>query len=192
MRFPGWAYDLLMLPLELLFLRRMRRRLLSGLPARTLELGAGTGANLARRPQGSGLLVAVDPNLTFLESAKKHAQGMALVCARAEELPFRPHSFEAVVETLVFCSVRDPDAALAEARRVLVPGGQMRMLDHVRAPGRILGWLQDRLTPGWSRVFDGCRLNREIYACVERQGFRVERRDCKARGAIEELALRNL
>ncbi|MBE3563751.1 MAG: class I SAM-dependent methyltransferase [Hydrogenibacillus schlegelii] len=80
----------------------------------------------------------------------------ALIAAFAEALPFADGRLDAVVSTLVLCSVRDPRKAMAEIRRVLKPGGRFLALEHVRIDVlRWAGWALDRLTPAWSRLADG-------------------------------------
>ena len=190
MRFPAWAYDAFMWPLEAAFLRGARRRLLSGLHGRTLEIGAGTGANLKASPPDAGPSVATDPSLTFLESARAHRSRAMLVCARAEALPFKSGVFEVVLETLVLCSVADPASALSEAGRVLHRGGELRMLDHVRAPGAILGPLLDAMAPAWLHLTGECHLDRDVEGLVRQAGLRVERRVRMLRGMVEELVVR--
>jgi SAM-dependent methyltransferase len=83
-------------------------------------------------------------------------------------------SFDAVVFTLVLCSVASPDRALAEARRVLRPSGLLIVLEHVRGHGGLARW-QDRLTPVWSRLNAGCHLGRDTAAAIGRAGFTIER-----------------
>ena len=115
---------------------------------------------------------------------------MLAVCARAEALPFRDGAFDAAVESLAFCSIEEPESALAEIQRVVRPGGELRMLDHVRAPGPLLGHLQDLLAPAWLRVSGGCHLNRRVSAYLEAAGLRAERRLRRLRGTFEELVVR--
>jgi ubiquinone/menaquinone biosynthesis C-methylase UbiE len=95
-----------------------------------------------------------------------------VVAGRAEALPFSDWSFDNVVTTLALCSVRDLDAALAEIRRVLRPGGTLHFLEHVRGEGDTARW-QDRLTPIQCRIADGCHLNRDTAAAIERAGFEL-------------------
>jgi ubiquinone/menaquinone biosynthesis C-methylase UbiE len=90
--------------------------------------------------------------------------------ARAEHMPLEDSSADAVVFTCVLCSVQDPDLALAEARRVLKPGGTLAVLEHVRGTDELARW-QDRVTPLWARLMGGCHPNRDIEALIARAGF---------------------
>jgi ubiquinone/menaquinone biosynthesis C-methylase UbiE len=94
--------------------------------------------------------------------------------AGAETLPFPDASFDTVVSTLVLCTVPDRDAALAEIRRVLRPGGRLLFIEHVRAEGRAARW-QDRVDPVWRRIFAGCHPNRDTVAAIRAAGFEIER-----------------
>jgi SAM-dependent methyltransferase len=147
-----------------------RRRLLTGLTGRVLEIGAGTGLNLGSYPDGVEL-VLTEPDagmrrrLEDRVSAERRAQ---VVAAGAEALPFADGAFDAVVSTLVLCTVPDPDAALAEVRRVLRPGGELRFIEHVRAEGRGLRWLQNRLNAPWRAFAEGCECNRDTLGTIRR------------------------
>jgi SAM-dependent methyltransferase len=105
-----------------------------------------------------------------------------LVRARAEALPFHDGAFDTVVNGLVFCSVSDPPRGLAEVRRVLRPGGVLRMLEHVRASGRVAAWLQDRTQPVWTWFTGGCHPNRDTEAAVAAAGFVVDPASYRAQG----------
>src|SRR5512136_142637 len=107
-----------------------RRWLVGGALGRTLDVGCGTGRNLPLFPPGTRV-VAVDPHPQNLARARRRAPGVSLVQARAEALPFRDGCFDTAVSGLVFCSVGDAPAGLAEVSRVLAPGGALRMLEHV-------------------------------------------------------------
>ncbi|MGH2669606.1 MAG: class I SAM-dependent methyltransferase, partial [bacterium] len=127
-----WLYDGLCTLYEWGGLGRWRRWLAEGARGRTLDLGCGTGRNLPLVPSGTRVL-GLDPAWDSLVRARRRAPGVPLVQARAEALPFRDAVFHTVVSGLVFCSVPDARRGLAEVRRVLAPGGTLRMLEHVRS-----------------------------------------------------------
>src|SRR3954470_11804976 len=127
-----------------------RRALLALARGRVLELGAGTGLNLAHYPAETGELVLTEPDSAMcarlarrVARSGRDATGGA---ARAEALPFPDGAFDTVVSTLVLCTVEDPDAAVREVRRVLAPGGRLLFVEHVRASAPRLARWQDRLS----------------------------------------------
>lgn len=183
-----WLYDLSLWALERFGLRAWRGWLAGGARGVTLDLGSGTGRNLPLLPAGTRA-VAVDPHPDALSRARRRAPAAAAVVARAEALPFRDGVFDTVVSGLVLCSVEDPDAALAEVRRVLRPGGTLRLLEHVRHAG-LRGRLQDLVQPAWTAVSGGCRPNRETEAAVARAGFEVVPGSRRADGSMRRLAAR--
>jgi ubiquinone/menaquinone biosynthesis C-methylase UbiE len=183
-----WAYDLSLALFERLGLGRWRAWLVRGARGRTLDLGCGTGRNLPLVPP-SARAVAVDPHLDALARARARAPGVPLVVARAEALPFREDAFDTVVCGLVLCSVDDPDGALAEVRRVLRPGGALRLLEHVRRSG-LGGSLQDLVQPVWTVVSGGCRPNRDTEAAIDRAGFEVVPGSRRASGTMRRLEAR--
>lgn len=180
-----WLYDAFMAITERGGLGRWRAWLAGGAAGRTLELGAGTGRNLPLYPPAARA-VAVDPDAAALARARARAPGVPAVRARAEALPFKAGAFDTVVCGLVLCSVSEPAQALAEVRRVLRPGGALRLMEHVRAAG-LMGALQDLLQPAWTAVSGGCHPNRETERAVEAAGFRIEPRSRRARGVMRRL-----
>ncbi len=88
-----------------------------------------------------------------------------MIEAAAEDLPFDDGSFDTVVSALVLCTVADPARSLAEARRVLVEGGELLFLEHVRGESRHLAWWQDRLERPWGVFTGGCHPNRPDRRC---------------------------
>lgn len=152
-------------------LRQMRRELLAGAAGRVVELGAGTGVNLDLYPDALEDLVMVEPDphmakrLRAKLAGSKRAAGV--VEAPAERLPFEGSSFDTAVATLVLCTVPDPAAALAEAARVLKPGGRLLFAEHVRANDPALARWQDRLEKPWRFLGDGCHCNRDTVTTIE-------------------------
>lgn len=184
-----WLYDVGMALLERAGLRRWRAWLVDGGAGRVLDVGCGTGRNLALF-DGRASVVAVDPCTAALARARRRAPGAALVCARAEALPFRDGVFDAVTSGLVFCSVADPHAGLRELRRVLRPHGVLRMLEHVRSEWPWQARLQDLAQPAWTRFTGGCHPNRDTEAAVARGGFVIDAGSRRARGTLRRFVAR--
>ena len=178
-----WLYDLGLSLLERGAIGRWRRWLVAGTRGRTLEIGAGTGRDLPLYPSPQRV-VAIDPHPQNLAAARKRAPGVPLVRARAEALPFRDGTFETAVSSLVFCSVTDPVAGFAEIRRVLRPGGRLRMMEHVRSHGRFLGRLMDLGQPTWTWMTGGCRPNRDTERAVREAGFDIDPESLRAKGIM--------
>jgi ubiquinone/menaquinone biosynthesis C-methylase UbiE len=159
-------------------LHAMRRELLAGAGGRTIDLGAGTGANLDLYPDAVTELVLVEPDRYMLRKlrAKLEESGSdaTTIQASAEKLPFEDSSFDTAVFTLVLCTAPDPDTALAEAARVLRPGGRMLFLEHVRSEDPSLARWQDRLEKPWRFLGDGCHCNRDTAARIEASPLALE------------------
>lgn len=172
----GAIYDIAMAPLEWLILRRWRKELAASAAGDVLEIGAGTGRNLVHY-QSARTLVLTDPDPHMLRRATSRLQERtsltALVQADGAALPFGAQQFDTVVLSLTLCTAQRPEAVLREIARVLKPYGVLRLLEHVRAPGRAASRLQDALTPAWSRVGGGCHLNRATLDLARREGFEV-------------------
>ena len=170
------AYDPVSRPLERAVLGERRARLLAGLTGQVLDVGAGTGVNLPYLGRASRV-VAAEPDAAMRRRLAARLAQVAvpveLSSDPAERLRYPDASFDAVVFTLVLCSVASPDRALAEARRVLRPTGCLVVLEHVRGPGPLARW-QDRMTPLWARVNAGCHLGRDTAAAVQRAGFTID------------------
>jgi len=171
-------YDRILKGTEDAGMRDKRREVLARATGRTIDVGAGTGANLGLFPDGLSEVVMAepDPHMTKRLRAKiaETGSGVELVEAGAEKLPFPDDSFDTVVFTLVLCTVPDPAAALAEAARILKPGGQMLFVEHVRAEEPDLARWQDRLERPWKFFADGCRCNRDTVAGIEASPLKVE------------------
>lgn len=171
-------YDRVLKATEEAGLRELRQRTLAGASGRTLDIGAGTGANLGLYPEAVGELVLAEPDPHMTKRLRRHAaeQGAAaeIVEAPAERLPFEDASFDTAVFTLVLCTVPDPEAALAEAARVLKPGGKLLFLEHVRSRDPRLATWQDRFARPWRFVNDGCNCNRDTVASLDASPLDLE------------------
>jgi ubiquinone/menaquinone biosynthesis C-methylase UbiE len=169
-------YDRLMTGAERKWLGERRERLLAHASGAVLEIGAGTGANLARYRNVERVVVA-EPDPAMRARLRLRLASAAVPIevsdAAAENLPFANASFDCVVSTLVLCSVARPDAALGELRRVLRPGGKLLALEHIRSSRRRARW-QDIVTPLWRRLGAGCYPNRDTVATIERAGFTLD------------------
>jgi ubiquinone/menaquinone biosynthesis C-methylase UbiE len=181
------VYDALMAPLGWMGLTAARQRLVARVYGRVLEVGTGTGLALPGYPEDVDSITALDIDPASLMRARERRPGVQIVLGNVQQLPFRDRSFDFVVSSLVFCSVDEPALGLAEIHRVLARGGELRMLEHVRAPSPKLARLQDRLTPTWSWMTGGCRLNRDTFSAVQAAGFDVTRRVQLLDGLAEEL-----
>jgi ubiquinone/menaquinone biosynthesis C-methylase UbiE len=172
-------YDPVIEPVERLGLGGLRRETLRGLSGPVLELGVGTGRSFGAYPDEVSAITGIDPDESMLaragERAREAGVPVRLAAAPAENLPFPDGTFDAVAAFLTLCTVRDPAAALGEARRVLVPGGSLRLLEHVRVDREPIARLQETLTPAWKKVAGGCHLDRRTLEEVYRAGFVVER-----------------
>ncbi len=187
------VYDTLMWPLERIAIGAWRRRLAAEARGRVLEIGTGTGAQLAWYAPGTEV-TALEPDAGMLGRARRRAARAAasvtVVEGRAEELPFADAGFDAAVSAFALCTVADPAAALAELRRVLVPGGTLQLLEHVHLPWEPGRALQSRAAPAWAAVAGGCRLDRDTLRSAREAGFVVVRERTHVAGWVVEASLR--
>lgn len=157
-----------------------RRRLLTDLHGRVVEIGAGDGRNFAHYPATVTEVIAIEPEPTLREFAREaanHAPVRVIVQpGLADALPFADGEIDAAVASLVLCSVPDQATALAELHRVLRPGGELRFYEHVvplKGPKRALLRLADR-SGLWPRLAGGCHPARDTGAAIAAAGFTVE------------------
>ncbi len=155
-----------------------RSKLVPRATGRVLEIGVGSGLNLswydAARVER---VVGLDPSAPMLSMAERAAARarvpVEFVEARAEAIPRETGSFDTVVTTFSLCTIPGSVDALAEMARVLAPGGRLLFCEHGLAPDRSVRRWQEALTPAWSRLGGGCRLDRDIPALLEGAGFRI-------------------
>ena len=170
------TYDRQMGRAEKAGLRAVRAGLLSGAAGRVLEIGGGTGANLAHYGPAVESLTVTDPETPMLRrlqrKVREQAPATKILRAPAEDLPFDDDSFDTAVSTLVLCGVDDQPRALRELRRVLRPGGQLLFIEHVRSGDPRLARSQDRMNP-INRFLVCCDCNRPTLDSIRDAGFTV-------------------
>jgi ubiquinone/menaquinone biosynthesis C-methylase UbiE len=174
-------YDRLLAGTEGAGLGDMRHDLLASATGRVLELGAGTGLNLEHYTGAVTELVMTEPDPHMAQRLRERlaedpgvVRNASVVEAPAEDLPFDNDSFDTVVATLVFCTVEDPLRALTEARRVLVEGGRLLYLEHVRSESAKLARWQNRLERPWGFFAGGCHPNRDTGQLLADAGFWID------------------
>ncbi len=152
-----------------------RRELLAGAGGRILEIGLGTGLNLASYPQDVREIVTVDPNPGMLRTAKRRIEQSGIHVEQqrqsSEQLPFDAATFDCVVSTFTLCSIEDASRALAEIYRVLKSGGRFLFLEHGLSPDAKVRRWQRRLNELQRRLAANCRLDRDIRQLVSSAPF---------------------
>ncbi len=157
------------------FIAQRKRALFAGLHGTVMEIGPGTGPNLALYPAAIRW-IGVEPNRYMhqylLDEARRLGIVVELLDTDLEGAPVADGSLDAVVGTLVLCSIDEPETALKKILRALKPGGRFIFIEHVAAPrGTLRRAVQGWLRPAWKAVFDGCRPDRETRALLEAAGF---------------------
>jgi ubiquinone/menaquinone biosynthesis C-methylase UbiE len=167
-------YDIFMSPLEKIILARIRKNIIPMAFGNVLEIGYGTGVNFPYyNPVSIKSFSALDIQSTFSVKAKAKLP-IKFFEGRAENLPFADESFDTVVETLVFCSVENPDKTISEVLRVLKPGGLFIFIDHVLPEKKILASMFKVTNTIWPKIAGGCNLTRESHKIIEAAGLNIE------------------
>lgn len=179
-------YDRMMRRGEQRSMGRRRGELVANARGRTLEIGAGTGANIPHYPDAMDELILAEPFEPMRRRLERKlgesGRRASTLDASAEAIPLEDESLDTVVSTLVLCTVDFPDRALAEIARVLRPDGQLLFIEHVRSHSpRVARW-QDRLETPWRHFAAGCRCNRETIASIAAAGFSTEHEDVRWKG----------
>ena len=160
--------------------RQVERYRVSLIPAargHVLEIGVGSGLNLPHYGAGVTRIVGLDPSARLLSIARRRA-GRAtapvdLIEGSAAAIPLGDASVDTLVMTWALCSIPDPQAALAEMRRVLKPGGALLFVEHGLSPEPAVARWQRRLTPFWRPFAGGCRLDRKMDDLIRAGGFAI-------------------
>ena len=186
LRILALSYDPFLWLGEMAGMRRRRSMLLSDACGRVVEIGAGTGLNIAHYPEDVAELVLIEPEpgmrRKLSRRAERHGRAARIVDAPAERLPLADASVDTVVSTLALCTVGEPESALREIARVLRPDGQLLFIEHVRASSRFLAACQDKLLQPWRRFAGGCLCNRPTVELMRACGFTVAAEDVVWRG----------
>ncbi len=158
---------------------KQRAKVVPKASGKVLELGVGGGLNLAfYDPAKVESVTGVDPSLELRDRAMAapRAEGLKVEINEgvAESLPFEAASFDTVVCTFTLCSVHSPQQALAEARRVLKPGGRFLFSEHGRSPDADVAKWQERVNPVWKALAGGCHLTRPVISSIAAAGFAVD------------------
>jgi len=158
--------------------RRQREKVVPKARGRVLEIGVGSGLNLAHYDRSRvDVLIGLDPSPELLRLAERRARDanieMQWLGLEAERIPLDDASIDSIVVTYTLCTIVDTAAALSEMRRVLKPDGELLFSEHGRAPDGAVASLQDRVTPYWKKFAGGCELNRDIPALLRAAQFEL-------------------
>ncbi len=156
----------------------LRERVCAGLSGDVLEIGFGSGNDVAFYPAAVTKVTAVEPSDTAWRIARKRAAASPVAIERTgldgQRLPFEDASFDSALSTWTLCTIPDAVAALREVHRVLRPGGKLHFVEHGLAPDPKVQRWQHRLNGVQQRLFGGCNLDRPILALIGQGGFTVE------------------
>ncbi|MCW2540930.1 MAG: Methyltransferase type 11 [Frankiales bacterium] len=158
---------------------KRKAKVFADLPSNVVELGSGVGANLRYLAPGAHL-IAIEPNpymhRRLRRAARRRGVDLEIRSAVGERIDLPDDSAEAVISSLVLCTVKDPAAVLVEVRRILRPGARFSFAEHVVAKPRTpTRWSQRILRRPWAWVFEGCSCERDLTSLITAAGFaRVE------------------
>jgi len=176
-------YDPFMAKMEQRILGSYRKVLLQDLQGTVLEVGSGTGVNFALYPEGC-TVVASEPSANMLRFAEERLTNgsirakIQLVLAGIGSKELEQHvpegGYDAIVCTLVLCTIPEPEKALELLKRWLKPNGKLIILEHVHAHTQPRRFFHEMLNPAWKHLAEGCNLNRNTVAMLQKHGFVAE------------------
>jgi SAM-dependent methyltransferase len=156
-------------------LAERRRALVADLRGKVVEIGCGTGAMFPYYEGAEVIGIELDP--AFAAKGRDAARGKSIEVLEGsgEAIPLADASVDAAVLALVLCSVPEVDRVCREVARVVEPGGQVRLIEHVRSERRVAGLLMRAVDPVWLRLNgQGCHLDRDPLPALDRAGIRIE------------------
>ena len=158
---------------------KQRKEILADVQEEILEIGFGTGLNLAYYPSRIKKITVVDNNPVMKKKARRRLQtspiAVEFLITAGESLPMKNNSFNSVVSTFTLCSIQNVNQALNEIKRVLRPGGRFFFLEHgLSNEEAIIKW-QNYLNPFQKFFGDGCNLNRDILGLIQQAGFKIDK-----------------
>ncbi|MTI96707.1 MAG: class I SAM-dependent methyltransferase [Firmicutes bacterium] len=184
----AFLYDLVESPMEAMGMAKWREKLWQRARGRVLEIGVGTGKNMAWYPPDAEV-TAIDLSPKMLARARRRAErdgiDVSLLEMDVEKLGFTDNYFDTVIATCVFCSVPDPVRGLKEVARVCKPDGQVLLLEHVRSSGALLGPLMDLLNPLIVRLY-GANINRPTADNIRMAGLKIINETNFSRDIVKE------
>lgn len=164
------SYDRFMAPIESLYLKKIRQRLMKQAKGKVLEIGFGNGANMKYYNfDNISELHALD-----VSDQMKQFDAVIYHQLSAERLPFEDKSFDTVVLTLALCSIPHPEDALSEIKRVLKDEGSYLFIEHEKPNSKALQVILNLINPLWKRFAGGCQINLETHKSIMNSGFNLD------------------
>ncbi len=170
----SYIFDIMETPMELIWFRKWRKDLLSGLSGRILEIGIGTGKNIPYYSENCEI-AGIDISNKMLAHAKERAgkrNNVSLFQMDAENPGFKDDSFDYVVTTFVLCSIPKPVPALKEMKRVCKPDGMVINLEHMKSDNTLIASIEDLFNPITASI-TGVNINRETVENVKKAGLNI-------------------
>ena len=156
---------------------KLRATYVSQAAGKVLEIGIGSGLNLAHYGDSVESIVGVDPAEDLTQTAKQRAASIHapvdVIGVSGESIPVASDSFDTVVCTWTLCSIPDPEPAVAEMHRALKPGGRLIFVEHGRSVDAYVYKWQRRIEPLWKIIGGGCHLTRKADDLIRAAGFNI-------------------